>query len=268
MTDKKVDLYDSHYSNFNNDVYAEIRKETFTIDFGQNSWIDAAEQDLFIEKLSIEPSDHILDIACGSGGPVLRLAEKTGCQITGVDIHEDGIQTASSQAENEGLTDAANFLVVDASGKLPFEDNTFDVITCIDAINHLPNRAQVLSEWHRVLKPKGRLLFTDPIVVTGILNKEDVDIRASIGYFLFVAEGVNTKLLKNAGFRLNEKLDRTNNMYQIASQWVSARVKRKEVLVKMETQKGFEEKQLFLAKCAKLAKNRSLSRLVYLAIKE
>ena len=51
-------------------------------------------------------------------------------------------------------------------GSLPFDDATFDVVTCIDAINHFPDRLAVLREWHRVLKSGSRLLFTDSVTVT------------------------------------------------------------------------------------------------------
>jgi ubiquinone/menaquinone biosynthesis C-methylase UbiE len=60
-----------------------------------------------------------------------------------------------------------SFQLVDAGQRLPFPDASFDALFCDDAINHLPDRARLFADWHRVLKPGGRLLFTDPVVVTG-----------------------------------------------------------------------------------------------------
>lgn len=53
------------------------------------------------------------------------------------------------------------------SGKLVFEDNTFDLITCFGALHHVPNVSYVVSEFIRVLKPGGYLLFREPIVSMG-----------------------------------------------------------------------------------------------------
>lgn len=262
----EVDHYGAQYTHFTYDVYKDIRLETYGEDIGQNGWITAGEQDIFIDWLDLHEGDHLLDIACGSGGPALRIAEKTGCTVTGIDIHEAGIKAAKSQAESGSMSDKATFMVVDADRNLPFEGETFDAVICINAINHLKNRVGVFSEWKRVLKPKGKLVFTDPITVTGILSKEDIDIRASIGYFLFVADGVNEKLLDMAGFRILDKVDRTGNMALTAINWQTARQKHADYLLQAEG-RDFEGQQKFLNKCAELAKNRSLSRFAYLAVK-
>ena len=86
---RRVDCYGSQYQNFVTDLYKQIRREAFVEDIGQNGWITADEQDLFIDWLGLDQQKHLLDIACGSGGPTLRIAQKTGCLVTGIDIHED-----------------------------------------------------------------------------------------------------------------------------------------------------------------------------------
>ena len=71
--------------------------------------------------------------------------------------------------------------MVNATEKLPFSDATFDAITCIDAINHLPDRPCDRG-MGRLLKPGGHLLFTDPITVTGPLTHQEIVMRSSIGF--------------------------------------------------------------------------------------
>src|SRR5687768_3038041 len=87
----EVDFYDATYGRFDETIYREIRRETWDEDIGQNGWITAREQDQFIAWLSLGPGQRLLDIACGSGGPTLRIAERTRAVVLGVDIHEDGI---------------------------------------------------------------------------------------------------------------------------------------------------------------------------------
>lgn len=196
-----VDLYGASYRNFASELYADIRREAFGEDIGQTGWLTAEEQDLFIAWLGLSPSVHLLDLACGSGNPTLRIAQKTGCRVSGVDLHNDGIASAKTNARELGLKGRADFRQGNAAERLPFEDSSFDAITCIDAINHLPNRPRVLEEWRRVLKPGGRLLFTDPIVLTGPVTNEEIAIRASIGLFVFVPAGLDEALLETGRFR-------------------------------------------------------------------
>lgn len=159
--------YDANYGNFETELYAEIRREAFGEDIGQSNWTTAGEQDRQLGWLELSSGKSLLDVACGSGGPALRIAERTGCSVAGVDIHEQAIATANSLAAQGGLTEREQFRVVDATGQLPFPAGSFDAITCVDAINHLPERPAVIGDWARLLKPGGRLLFTDPISVTG-----------------------------------------------------------------------------------------------------
>ena len=57
------------------------------------------------------------------------------------------------------------------NGNLPFNDNSFDLITCFGALHHIPNVSHVLSELIRVLKPNGYLLLREPIVSLGDWRK-------------------------------------------------------------------------------------------------
>lgn len=266
MSDRpEVDLYDSTYDRFATELYRGIRARTYDDDIGQNGWLTAPEQDLFISWLQCDENSELLDIACGSGGPALRIAGLTGCRLTGVDIHQQGIANATAAAQDQGLDKTSRFEVVDADRPLPFPDGSFDAITCIDAINHLPHRAEVLADWRRVLKPGGRLLFTDPIVVTGILTNEEIRIRSSIGIFLFAPPGEDERLLRETGFDLIRMDDATDNMATVAERWHHARADRAGDLRKIEGDATFEGQQKFFEVTSKLAAERRLSRIAFLA---
>lgn len=262
-TTEQVEFYDATYGRFEAALYRDIRRETWDEDFGQNGWITAYEQDQFIRRLSIGPGAHMLDVACGSGGPTLRIATRSGAVVTGVDIHDDAVATARRAAEALGLAGSARFEVVDARGALPFPDASFDAVMCIDAINHLEDRPRTLTEWARVLKPGGRLLFTDPIIVTGPLTNEEIAIRSSIGFFLFVAPDTNDRMLAAAGFELTYKEDVTQALATAASNWRSARARRSADLMRIEGEATFEGQQRFLEVAALVARERRLSRFGY-----
>src|SRR6202166_2174887 len=208
--------YNANYGNFQTELYAQIRREAFGEDIGQNSWLTADEQDSFLEWLDLSPGKTLLDVACGAGGPALRIAATTACSVVGVDIHEQAVTTASSLAAQRGLAERAEFRSTDATGPLPFSDASFDAITCIDAINHFSDRPRVMAEWARLLKPGGRLLFTDPIILTGPLTSEDIAVRSSAGSYLFVPHGYDECVIAQCGLRLLACENETANIPRIA----------------------------------------------------
>jgi 2-polyprenyl-3-methyl-5-hydroxy-6-metoxy-1,4-benzoquinol methylase len=220
-----------------------------------------------IDLLGLEAGRTLLDVACGSGGPMLRIVEKTGAHATGIDIHQDGIATAEKQAETRGLAGRATFRVCDASEPLPFDDASFDAVMCIDAINHLPDRERVIADWARVLEPGGRVLFADPIVLTGALTNEEIAIRSSIGFFLFVAPDYDDRVIAASGLELIAKEDTTESVARLAARWREARAKREADLRKVEGDEKFDGLQRFLEVASRIARERRLSRFVYVAEK-
>lgn len=259
--------YDANYGNFQTSLYEEIRRDAFGEDIGQNSWLTAAEQDKFINWLGLSVGKTLFDVACGAGGPALRIAAVTGCTLTGVDVHQQAISAARSLASQHGLESSVDFRVVSADKQLPFPEASFDAITCIDAINHLPERPRVLADWARLLKPGGRLLFTDPTVVTGPLTNAEVAVRSSSGFYLFVPCGYDERIIAECGLRVVACEDRTSNMAEIAGRRKNARESRSSALRRIEGDAGYENQQQFLSVAASLARDGRLSRFAYVAEK-
>lgn len=265
---KTVAHYDANYNQFSTELYAAIRREAFGDDIGQHSWLTADEHDLFISWMGVNDASRLLDIACGSGRTTLRIAERTGCSVHGIEIHQAAIAEARAAAEQAGLTNRARFDQADASKPLPFDDASFDAAICIDAINHLPHRPAVLTEWARILRPGAILAFTDPVVVTGPLSNDEIAIRSSIGFFLFVPPGVNERLLADAGFNVTDVVDRTENMAVTAYKRMQARQRYAKDLRIIEGDETFEGQQRFLETASQLATDRRLSRLAFRAVRK
>ena len=259
--------YDANYGNFQTELYTEIRREAFGEDIGQNSWVTAQEQDMFLGWLDLSTGKTLLDVACGSGGPALRIAARTGCSVVGIDLHEQAIVTAKSLASQRNLKDRAEFYAVNASEQLPFPDARFDAITCIDAINHLPNRPSVIAKWARLLKPGGRLLFTDPVTVTGPLTNEEIAVRSSAGFFLFVPKDYDKDVIAQSGLRLLVCKEVTTNIAEVAEKRRAARQARSAAVRQIEGDGTYEAQQTFLAMTARLASEGRLSRFVYVSEK-
>jgi SAM-dependent methyltransferase len=263
----EVELYDGHYGQLATDLQSEVRLETYGEDLGQASWITGAEARECFDLLRLGAGQSALEVACGSGGMTCAMARHTGATCLGIDINVHGIGVATQWAERERLSSLVSFRVVDAGCPLPFSDESFDAVFCNDSINHLPDRAAVLQDWYRILRPGGRVLFTDPIVVTGQLSNEEIRVRSSIGFFLFTPAGHNERLLELAGFNVRRVRDVTDAVASVSRRWHDARAKRRERLTAVEGDEGFDGLQRFLTAVYVLSSERRLSRQMYLADK-
>lgn len=212
----EVDFYDGLYGHLATDPQVEVRRETYGEDLGEASWITASEARRWFNLLQLHRSQKVLEVGCGSGGVTCAMAHHTGAACVGVDINAHGIEAAKNRAERDDISALVSFQVVDAGGRLPLATESFDAVFCNDSINHLPGRAAVLQDWYRLLRPGGRALFTDPIVVTGQLSNEEIRARSSIGFFLFTPVGHNERLLEQAGFTIREVQDVTDAVVSVS----------------------------------------------------
>jgi len=263
----KIELFYDTYKNYADELYKEMREETYGEDIGQTSWLTADEYRKFFRILNLSRDKRVLEVATGSGGPAIFMARETGCQLVGIDINESGIANAQKLAIENDMDDRVKFILADASENFPFRDAFFDTIISIDSINHFKNREKVFSEFKRMLKDGGRLLFTDAVVITGILTSEEIAIRSSLGFFLFVPKGENERLLKKVGFKQIVASDVTENIISTSIKWHDARDKRKDRLLKFEDEAKFDALQSFFRITHLVSSERRLSRFMYTAMK-
>jgi SAM-dependent methyltransferase len=267
MSTDSINLYDNVYSDFGSEVELAVRREAYGEDLGQSSWLTAGEWLGFADQLGIGAGSEVLEIGSGSGGPAVHLAGARECRLTGVDINEHGVRNARALAAARGLGERARFETVDASGPLPFADESFDAVVSNDAMCHIVNRVAALRDWRRVLRPGGRALFTDAMVLTGVVSNEEMATRSSIGFYLFVPPGANEAMLREAGFRVLAAQDVTTNAAEVAGRWHDARARHRDALVAREGEANFEGLQRFLHCVHSLSVERRLSRYAYVAEK-
>jgi SAM-dependent methyltransferase len=105
-----------------------------------------------LDRLPLPARARVLDAGCGSGR---TLQELTGYgEVSGIELDTDAAAVAASKGYGE--------VQVGRLEELPWEDATFDLITCLDVIEHTPDDRATLTELRRVARPGGWLLVTVP----------------------------------------------------------------------------------------------------------
>ena len=105
-------------------------------------------------RLAVYPGEKVLDVACGTGEWLLA-AHQRGAIINGIDLSNKAIEAC-----REGMPDGQ--FVVGEAEDLPFPDQTFDLITCLGALEHFIDAETALAEMFRVGKPNARYVILVP----------------------------------------------------------------------------------------------------------
>jgi SAM-dependent methyltransferase len=105
--------------------------------------------------LEVNPEAVLLDIGCQTGINTLRLAETIGtCRVIGLEFNARTLRQAAAQ----GIKPIAG----DANRPLPLPDNSVDVVTAMDVLEHLVDPRMLVRESFRVLRPNGYAVFATP----------------------------------------------------------------------------------------------------------
>jgi methionine biosynthesis protein MetW len=105
---------------------------------------------------NIDATSRCLDVGCGAGQTYAQLVYRSAASYTGVDVSSTAVDLARSNGLRAEL--------IDDAASLPFADDSFDVVICIEVLEHLFLPQQAVSEILRVLRPGGRLIASAPNV--------------------------------------------------------------------------------------------------------
>lgn len=101
-------------------------------------------EDIRVRRAMEWMSGYALDVGCGENRLIREYRDEGGSGV-GVDVYDWGPQD----------------ILVENTARLPFDDETFDTVTLMACINHIPNREEVLIELRRVLRDEGKLVLTN-----------------------------------------------------------------------------------------------------------
>lgn len=102
----------------------------------------------------------VLDIATGTGDLAIQIAKSTQAQITGFDLSAGMLEVGRKKVTKEKLDGRIEMIQGDAEN-MPFENNSFDVITVAFGVRNFENLKKGLDEIYRVLKPGGKFIILE-----------------------------------------------------------------------------------------------------------
>lgn len=107
------------------------------------------------ESLHLEPSSRVLDAGCGTGNVTLHLVN-LGYEVVALDSSQPMLARASRKCHTK-------MVCADLNQPLPFPENTFSGVTCSNALYSVEQPEETLKELHRVLKPGGQIVLSNPL---------------------------------------------------------------------------------------------------------
>lgn len=108
------------------------------------------------EKVAVD-TPKILDVGCG-GGILSEALAKTGGQVTGIDLSLASIEAARHHARKEGLSIDYQHTGVEEIAQS--QEGTYDVVTCMEMLEHVPEPEKIVAACARALKPGGQAFFS------------------------------------------------------------------------------------------------------------
>ncbi len=143
----------------------------------------------------------VADFCAGLGGPARYWADRYDVEVTGIELNPSRIQGAEELTRRVGLEDRVQVI----SGNVldvPLADGSVDAVVSQEALLHVPDKLKALEEAFRILKPGGRLAFTDWVMHRPLSAEEAEDMwRGIAAQTLQSIDGYKASLVK-AGFQV------------------------------------------------------------------
>lgn len=148
-------------------------------DFDQDHFGGTGAVDMLADRAGIQSGHHVLDVCSGMGGPARWLAHRIGCRVTGLDVTVSRVESAQRLTRRAGLDHLVDFVRGDATA-MPLPDAAYDVLISQEAWAHIPDKAKLIAECARVLKPRGTIAFTNIITRQPLTAEEETRLAAKM----------------------------------------------------------------------------------------
>lgn len=186
-------------------------------DFDQDHYGGLAAVEALAERARITAASCALDLGAGLGGPARFLASRRGCRVVALELNAKRVAGGARLTRWVGLAGRVSMLRGDAQ-RLPFTDASFDACISQEALLHISDKAATLAGCRRVLRPGGRLAFTDWIAHPRLADRERDQLREWMAATTLQTLTGYRLLIGHVGFAWVEAEDLTEEWHAILRQ--------------------------------------------------
>ncbi len=183
-------------------------------DYDQDHYGGLASTERLGSEAVIGAGHHVLDVCSGMGGPARYFAFHRGCKVTGLDLTESRVIGARNLTSLVGLDHLVDYHHGDAQA-MPFENHAFDVAISQEAWLHVPNKAAVVAECARVLRPGGMIAFTDLAEIESLDAATMAKLSPALASVNFATMEQYRQWLLATGFEIKIAFDRSEELKTI-----------------------------------------------------
>lgn len=222
--------------------------------------------DALAERAKIGRGSHVADFCAGLGGPARYLAHKYGAVVTCIELNPDRAPGAWDLTRRVGLAGRVRVVRGDVM-RVPLAASSMDAVISQEALLHVPDKRAALAEAHRILKPGGRIAFTD-WAEHGTLEAADYDsMWQGIAAQSIQSFASYRALLQQAGFQEIQVEDLTGDWGEILAQRFAMYRKLREETIRAGTPSGDDAFYQAYARLVALVQSRSLGGGRFVAVK-
>jgi sarcosine/dimethylglycine N-methyltransferase len=217
-----VQYYDTHPIN-EAQILATLQSKEITLeglseevlkDYDQDHYGGVEANDSLAQAAGIKAQHRVLDVCCGLGGPARYLAYRYGCKVVGLDFTESRFLAAQRLTRLTGLDHLVSFRHGNALA-MPFDAAEFDVAIGQEAWCHVPDKARLIAECARVVKPGGVIAFTDILRMPTLTETEWQRLAHEMTYADLGSFERYRELLAQNGFSLERCEDLSSHWAEI-----------------------------------------------------
>lgn len=223
--DAVITYYDTHPIN-EQQILEKLERDGISLDGLTEAELQNYDQDHYGgieiteqlgEDAAIGADHHVLDVCSGMGGPARYFSYHRGCRVTGLDLTESRVAGATKLTSLVSLDDRVDYRRGDAQA-MPFDDASFDAAISQEALLHVPDKAAVIRECARVLKPGGILAFTDLTQRQPVAGDDMVKLGKALASVNFATSEQYRQWLQATGFTVILEVDRGEELKAILTE--------------------------------------------------